>query len=85
MLFMMLVELKPVTMAGAVSFQFANDDLHTMGSHTHNGVRSCTQWGHAHNGVRSCNNTMTAMAQHFDVHYSTVSWIMRNQEDSEQG
>jgi hypothetical protein len=28
MLFMMLVELKPVTMAGAVSFQFANDDLH---------------------------------------------------------
>jgi hypothetical protein len=28
MLFMMLVELKPVTMAGAVRFQFANDDLH---------------------------------------------------------
>ena len=27
-LFMMLVELKPVTMAGSVSFQFANDVLH---------------------------------------------------------
>jgi hypothetical protein len=28
MLFMMLAELKPVKIAGAVSFQFANDDLH---------------------------------------------------------
>jgi hypothetical protein len=28
MQFMMLADLKPVTMAGAVSFQFANDDLH---------------------------------------------------------
>jgi hypothetical protein len=27
MLFMMLADVKPVTMAGAVSFQFANDDL----------------------------------------------------------
>jgi hypothetical protein len=47
MLFMMLVELKPVTMAGAVSFQFANDDLHTMGSHTMGShtMGSHTQWG----------------------------------------